>query len=265
MKKTLTDQDMLLQQKPDRKILFQHYSKRCDEIDSDYKTKLAWFHDYALAAYAKDLKPRNRSNKILDVGCSRGYLLSVLHAWGFKDLTGIDLSPDDISHAQTINPEVDFEYADAFDYLSNHENTFDIIISKAVLEHIEKDKVFEFIKKCHNALTKNGILIIDVPNMDWLFAMHERYMDFTHETGFTIVSLKQVMGEFFSKVETTAVDFVNLQYQKNISKYEKLKRKMTRILARKILSTLFHWADPQGCGTCNPIWQRSILGIGYKS
>ncbi|MGE0197446.1 MAG: class I SAM-dependent methyltransferase [Simkaniaceae bacterium] len=257
------DQKTLLQKLTDRDRLFYHYSKRCDEIDSGYEEKLAWFHDYALNAFAKYIHPRNHSDKVLDIGCSRGYLLSVLYAWGFKNLTGIDLSPNDISHAKVLAPEISFEKDDAFEYLAKHQNTFDIIISKAVLEHIEKKRVFEFIEKCYEALTPKGILILDVPNMDWLFASHERYMDFTHEVGFTIISLKQIMGEVFSKVETHPIDFYTFQ-DKKVPFYKKAKRNLTRIFARKLLNTLFEWADPQGCSTCNPIWQRSILGVGYK-
>ena len=42
-----------------------------------------------------------------------------------------------------------------------------------------------------------GIAIIDVPNMDWFWNGHERYMDFTHEVGFTPESLEQICNKVF--------------------------------------------------------------------
>lgn len=255
---------MKLDQSTYRNKLFNNYSKRCNELDPDHEAKLSWFHDYASCGYEKYLADRKRSDTVLDIGCSRGYLLSVFQTWGFKNLTGIDLSPDDLVHAKALNPSILFEHRDAFEYLAQHENTFDIIITKAVLEHIEKKRTFEFIEKCKNALTKDGILIVDVPNMDWFFAFHERYMDFTHEVGFTIVSLKQVMGEFFENVETVPIDFTKF-YGKDIFKCRELLHKFLRIISRKLIGSLFTWADPQGFGTANPIWQRSIIGVGYKS
>ena len=251
------------QQIIDRNRLFKNYSKRCDEMDEDLNLKIKWFQEYVKSSYFKYIESANHEDKILDIGCSRGYLLSALYDWGYRNLTGIDLSLKDISQAQALNPNISFAHANAFTFLENNKNTFDIIISKAVLEHIEKKRVFEFLEGCRKALTDNGILIIDVPNMDWIFASHERYMDFTHEVGFTIISLKQVMGEVFSRVETGPIEFISMQGRHKTG-YKKFKLKLKLIFARKILSTLYNWADPEGCGTCNPIWQRSILGVGHK-
>ena len=58
----------------------------------------------------------------------------------------------------------------------------------------------------HAALRAGGAVLIDVPNMDWLFAGHERYMDFTHELGFTQESLSQLLGGVFSEVVVRPVD-----------------------------------------------------------
>ena len=65
------------------------------------------------------------------------------------------------------------------------------------MEHIEKNRILEFLELVNNSLIEGGIALIEVPNMDWIWASHERYMDFTHEVGFTKESLRQIMRNFF--------------------------------------------------------------------
>ena len=112
----------------------------------------------------------------------------------------MDLSPVDVEKAKQIVPSAEISYANAFDYLDENVEKFDVIILKAVLEHIQKDQVIPLIDRIKSSLKPAGMVIIDVPNMDWLFAQHERYMDFTHEVGFTRESLAQVMRQVFSSV-----------------------------------------------------------------
>jgi hypothetical protein len=95
-----------------------------------------------------------------------------------------------------------------------------------------------------------GIVVIDVPNMDWLFAFHERYMDFTHEVGFTKESLLQVMREVFDDVSIDAVD-------NDVS--VGLRRLRTRV-GRAFASLILGFAEPDMRG--QPIWSRSIVAVG---
>ena len=95
--------------------------------------------------------------------------------------------------------------------------------------------------------------MIDVPNMDWLFASHERYMDFTHEVGFTVESLRQIMNQVFLNVQIVPIDNIY-----SLTFLEAFKKKV----ARFVLQMLFSWAEPQGGN--NPIWARSIVGVGRR-
>src|SRR5207245_3266519 len=51
------------------------------------------------------------------------------------------------------------------------------------------------------ALVGDGVLLVDVPNMDWLLASHERYMDLTHEGGFTPESLRTLLLLVFDSID----------------------------------------------------------------
>ena len=223
-------------------------------LDSDDNYKFAWFKQYAIKNYLPHLENKEKSSaKILEIGCNKGYLLKVFLDSGFEQLFGIDLSQDDIAKAKFLNPKAKFECVDAFAYLDNESNTFDVVILKAVLEHIPKDEVMPLLKKINASLNIGGIIIVDVPNMDWLFASHERYMDFTHEVGFTKESLGQLFRAVFAESEVLSIDnYISSSF------IHRIKQQIGRFCLGKLLS----WADPEGAS--NPIWCRSIVGVGHK-
>ncbi len=196
-------------------------------------------------------KVRKGAN-ILEIGCNEGTMLGVLFDNGYRNLTGIDLSTDDLDIARKSLPQdIKIEYADAFEYLSNKENVYDVIFSKAVFEHIKKENVIELIKICKRVLKNGGVLVIDVPNMDWLLASHERYMDFTHECGYNINSLGQIMRQYFGNC--------NLYYANDRSGANGIKGKV----AKKILATLISWSIP--CISEEAMFSRQIIGVSKKS
>ncbi len=238
-----------------RKKLFDNYSSRVDKLDATSVEKFEWFNKYFNRFYKKTFqKFSSKDINILEVGCNRGYLLKVIKNHGYDNLVGIDLSGEDLELAKKMNLNCELLKSDAFEYLSNNKSKFDIIIIKAVLEHIPKDKVEDLIKLMHESLKSGGQLIIDVPNMDWFFATHERYMDFTHEVGFTKESLDQVVRLYFSNYEIFTADNIMVD---NV--FYNIRKKM----ARKFIETIFRWADSEGMS--NPVWNRSLISVCEKA
>lgn len=234
-----------------KKFFTTYQSTHIPNIDEDAAAKRDWFSSYATANYLPHIENHDRkAAKVLEIGCNKGFLLSALADLGFENLTGIDLSQEDIKVAQSKVPNATFLHADAFSYLEKHRNEFDIILLKAVLEHIDKDRIVDFITRIRAGLLAGGCAIIDVPNMDWLFAGHERYMDFTHEVGFTKESLFQVLSQVFISVKIRPVESMYEQTFVNLMK--------TRI-ARYILNKLFLWADHEG--PISPLWARSLVAV----
>jgi 2-polyprenyl-3-methyl-5-hydroxy-6-metoxy-1,4-benzoquinol methylase len=238
-----------------RNELFQKYRQtHAAYLDSDTKSQIDWFLRYVNIHYMRHISGVDKNSaKMLEIGCNKGYLLAVLNLLGFKNLYGVDLSPDDVSSAKILVPSADISYADAFQFMENKHEIFDVIIMKAVLEHIRKDDTLRLLTTIKTGLKQGGCMILDVPNMDWLFASHERYMDFTHEVGFTKESLRQIMNTVFTNVTINPAD--------NILPLGPIGNAKKRI-ARFILQKLFSWADPQGAD--NSIWERSIIGVGWK-
>jgi SAM-dependent methyltransferase len=236
-----------------RDRLFRRYDLRTRVLDPESETRRSWFRAYASRAYLPHLAMMDRgAAAVLEIGCSKGLLLSILHELGFRNLTGVDLSPGDIAEGQREYPHLSLVCADALEYLRERPTQFDAIILKAVLEHIPKSGVLPFLSAIREGIRPGGIALIDVPNMDWLFAGHERYMDFTHEVGFTQESLPQIMSEVFSSVAVTTMD-------NDMSRG--LRRFRTRV-GRAVLGTALSWADPDT--RRQPIWHRSLVAVGRR-
>ena len=79
----------------------------------------------------------------------------------YKNLHAVDLSPDDVEKAKKLNPNADIHCMDALDYLDKSKILYDLILSKAVLEHTCKDQVFSLLKKVKAVLKPNGMIILD--------------------------------------------------------------------------------------------------------
>lgn len=142
----------------------------------------------------------SKSATVIDVGCGPGSLVGWVRSKGFTNVQGVDLSPGDVAHAaMKLGPGV-VQLADGLEYLREREQHFDVVIMKALLEHLPKRRLLEMLEAASLALTADGRLIIEVPNMDWLLASHERYMDLTHEVGFTESSLRSLLSLLFSDV-----------------------------------------------------------------
>lgn len=236
-----------------RDKLFDSYSLRTDALDESAVKKIKWFDSYSKKNYFTYIKHKSKNSSVLDIGCNRGYLLHAFENLGFSNTVGIDLSENDLVYARSILNTKEIFRVDAFEYLKNSNEKFDIIIIKAVLEHIPKLKTEELISLMYGALKKDGVLIIDVPNMDWLFAGHERYMDFTHEVGFTKESMEQVISLYFQDYKIFSADTIILK-----SGLRKIALKITRF----ILQSLLKIADPEGGSS--DIWHRSLITISTK-
>jgi SAM-dependent methyltransferase len=235
-----------------QEILLKNYNARTQELDSSDAAKLEWFDFYVEQMYIPYLAPLDKNSAILELGCNKGFLLKSLHKKGFKNLFGVDLSPDDLTIAKAIIPEAQLSYQDAFDFLDTHQNKFDLIILKALIEHIRKDQIMLLLEKINKSLTPNGLVLVDVYNAAWIFALHDRYMDFTHEIGFTQESLRQVMVHSFNDVSVKPTATPLWKMNK--------KAKIRHLLAKKIFFTLLRWAEPE----TPAINERVLIAVGRK-
>jgi 2-polyprenyl-3-methyl-5-hydroxy-6-metoxy-1,4-benzoquinol methylase len=141
------------------------------------------------------LLPSNLDASILEIGPGYGEFLSYLKSDKFyKNVKAVDNSEDVVKHCNSLFPQTVELVTDLHAYLTEKANCFDCAVMFHVLEHIPKDKVQSVLGAIRHTLTNEGVLLIEVPNMaNPLIGSYKRYADFTHECGFTVESLKQVL------------------------------------------------------------------------
>jgi len=111
------------------------------------QTKAQWFKHF-------NIKP---DMKILEVGCGGGHFASMIKKnFPSCEVYGIDLDEAHIKYAKEHYKEVNFLVAD-INSLPFEDNTFDIIYSHTVIEHLPFKN---FITEQHRVLKENGKLII---------------------------------------------------------------------------------------------------------
>ncbi|MFZ2187711.1 MAG: class I SAM-dependent methyltransferase [Candidatus Moraniibacteriota bacterium] len=148
--------------------------------------------DYNLADFFK--VHVGKEKHILDLGCGYGSFLYFLQSHGYKNVSGVDISTEEINICKKIFPSFKFSQLDIFNFLKSANEKFDVIYLSHVLEHIKKDQLFDFLASVKNTLTDDGIFIIIVPNSSAYFnSAANRYGDITHELGFNEISLRQLL------------------------------------------------------------------------
>lgn len=132
-----------------------------------------------------------RHGKVLDVACGAGNILQWLKMEGFVNLSGVDISPEQVEIAQQQFPQV--VCGDAIAYLEQHSEQFQLITAFDILEHFTKQEAIRFVTAIYGALTPKGRLILQLPNGDSPFAGAVVHGDLTHEVTYTTVSLRHLL------------------------------------------------------------------------
>ena len=129
--------------------------------------------------------PQDKNAKILDIGCGEGHFLRFCLSLGYTNIDGFDLSQENVG----ICRKYSLPFVEHFDALNirnfKPSSSWDVILCIDSIEHIKKEMVVGFLNEIKLRLNKGGKLIIQTPNMGYLFAPFQRYIDITHEYGLT--------------------------------------------------------------------------------
>lgn len=118
-----------------------------------------WF----VAATTGELN-RDRSKKILEVGCGLGYLTYALKQAG-HDASGLDISERAIADAKRSFGD-HYICADVNVMSAQAAGSFDIVVMTEVLEHL--DAPLSVLRSIHALLRPGGVALVSTPNKDFL-------------------------------------------------------------------------------------------------
>lgn len=110
-----------------------------------------------------------RPNRVLDVGCGRGFYVQTLSEIpGIKRIDGIEVEPEYLAQAQktVTNPKVHLQLGSVYE-LPFPARTFDVVLLSEVLEHLTNEK--NALKEIKRVLKPGGWLVLTVPSVDFPF------------------------------------------------------------------------------------------------
>lgn len=164
-----------------------------DPGEAAYAAQVATSSEHYQVAYGPFL-PQDRSARILDIGCGQGHCLAWLQGLGYKQTEGVDYSPTMLAVAKTHLGETALHHIESLQtWLDGHAESYDVIVSNQVIEHFTKHDIAIYFPLMRAALKPGGVLMVQTPNMCSYGGIRHRYVDLTHEVGFTELSLTQVM------------------------------------------------------------------------
>lgn len=121
---------------------------------------------WALGKYCPELQ------SFLEIGCGTGYVLSgIASAFPGIRLHGSEIFAAGLAFATARQPKIHFMQMDARHIPFIDE--FDAVGAFDVLEHIEEDK--QVLSQLRQALKPNGIMLITVPQHQWLWSPVDDY------------------------------------------------------------------------------------------
>lgn len=138
----------------------------------------------------------NKSDQVIDIGCSTGHLLYLLNRNNYKNLLGVDPAPKCKEIAQKkYNIKLVTASIDSF----KSTKKFDFIVLATVLEHLEE--LQKSMKKITSLLNDEGKVFISVPNAGNFYQKFEEpFGEFSteHINFFSTLHLHEIMKEYSS-------------------------------------------------------------------
>lgn len=123
--------------------------------------------------------PVSRSLSVLEIGCGEGGNLLPFLEEGCARITGIDISQNKIENARKFyagipgGSKIEFIAADIYD--SSSAGSFDLVMTRDVLEHIhDQEKFLAFVKRF---ASPGGILFVAFPPWNSPFGGHQQMCD----------------------------------------------------------------------------------------
>ncbi len=182
--------------------------------------------------------------RILDYGCGRGWLSSILSTFG--PTSAFDLSDAAIERAKQRWPWIDFRAGNALD-AQFEPQSFDVVVSQEVIEHVDDQAMF--LERIAELLKPGGYLILTTPNEFLMKNMNpktrKRWKDQPIENRLHKKELLALIAENFT---TKRFGSTTLQYGK-FGIYQLINLK----ILRSILKTLH----------LTRLWEMFWLSHGY--
>jgi 2-polyprenyl-3-methyl-5-hydroxy-6-metoxy-1,4-benzoquinol methylase len=228
---------------------FDSFWEAPDNVEKGY----ASFYKFYQHNYLKHLPP-DKNSKVLAISCGPGYFVNLLTRYGYRDVLGIDSFPEKIKFAQVRN--LNCKVANAFDFLENSKEPYDVIFCEQELNHLTKEEILEFLALCRRKLKDGGTLIVHALNgANPITGAEALAQNFDHYNTFTEYTMRQVL-EYSRFAEVKVIPLNLYVFWTNPLNYA--------LLLMSALYTLFFRISFMMYGKKNKLFTKKIGAICRK-
>lgn len=184
-----------------RQRIYARYGENFQDVGQSFDAVATSRWGKSYDHYLKGWLPSNHDSEIVELACGGGRLLHFFRKAGYRRLTGVDISPDQVALAKQVVPNV--VQCDVLPFLESQRERFDLVIGLDIIEHFHKPEVLHFLDQCFASLKPGGRIVLQTPNAESPWGSTHRYNDFTHEVCFNpnaLSRLLQLVG--FGNVES---------------------------------------------------------------
>jgi len=186
------------------------------EIASDKIASDNPIHQRLLKAYYL-AQPYIKGN-VLEIGCGEGRGLDLL-APTSEEYTALDKIQEIIDKLQLVHPKIKFIQGNIPPMSMLEDNTYDVVISFQVIEHIKDDRAY--LEEIHRVLKPGGKAIITTPNIKKTLSRNPWHM-----REYTADQLTNLVKTIFPKVTMKGV----AGNEKVMQYYEMNKKSVNKIM-----------------------------------
>lgn len=192
------------------------------EIASDVITSDNPIHQRLRKAYY--LSQEYISGNVLEIGCGEGRGVELI-APKAESFTGVDKIAQVIENLKKKHPEGDFRQMVIPPFAELKDDTYDVVVSFQVIEHIKKD--LEYLKEIHRVLKPGGKALITTPNIKMSLSRNP-----WHIREYTADELTKLALKVFPKVEMLGIT----GNEKVMSYHEENRRSVNKMMKWDVLN-----------------------------
>ncbi len=166
---------------------FDSYWQAPENVDAGYSS----FYAYYKSNYLPYM-PEDREAEILVISCGPGYLVNTLKSHDYQNVTGIDSDADKVAHATSRG--LNCSAAEAFSYLMDRTDAYDVIVPEQELNHLTLDEQLRFLRLCRASLRTAGfVMVYGLNGANPMVGAENLSQNIDHFNTFTEHSLKQIL------------------------------------------------------------------------
>lgn len=221
---------------------------------SNYQKNIKKSSQFFKYNYLKHLS-NDRTAPILDIGAGLGEFVAFCVSEGYINVEGIELSNDNVEFCK--EHDLPIKHADAHEFLPSSDKLYQTIVMNDVIEHLTKPQMWDILALIESKLMPGGKVIIKTFNMaNPIMGLNGRYLDITHETGWTEQSMTQVLEA--SGFKDIAV------YPSNLYVYYNNPLNYVAAAIEKCISCFLWLYFRMNARHTTKIFTKNLIGIGSK-